>query len=57
MEKRIADRLRPSNDHGTADHSASHGSGPTRTHSTVHHSGGQGAHGAMSPLAPKDGDQ
>ena len=27
-EKRIADRLRPSNEHSSADHHASHGAGP-----------------------------
>ena len=45
MEQRIAARLRPSNDHSTATHTASHGSGPTRTVTTVHHSGHQAAHG------------
>ena len=54
MAQRIADRLRHSNGHGTADHHHVAGSGPTRTHSTVHHSGSNAAHGAMpmSPLHP-----
>ena len=37
-EKRIADRLRPSNEHSSADHHTSHGTGPTRTVTTIDHS-------------------
>jgi hypothetical protein len=62
MSERIANRLKPSNDHHTADHSASHGSGPTRTSSTIHHGGSQGSHGGgndgpMSPLHQRDGGE
>jgi hypothetical protein len=60
MSQRIADRLKPSNDHRSADDHASHGSGPTRTHTTVHRSGGQhsgGNDGPMSPLHPRDGGE
>jgi hypothetical protein len=38
MEQRIADRLKPSGD-PRADHHAVHGTGPTRAHTFVHHSG------------------
>jgi hypothetical protein len=47
MAKRIADRLRPSNDHGTADHHHVAGSGPTRTSTTIHHGGDVKAHGPL----------
>ena len=43
--ERIAKRLRPSNDHERADSRTTHGSGPTRTVTTIHHSGHQGRHG------------
>jgi hypothetical protein len=49
MAKRIADRLRPSNEHSTADHHAVQGSGPTRASHTVHVSGSQRSHGPLSP--------
>jgi hypothetical protein len=38
MAERIARRLRPSNDTDHADVVTTHGTGPTRTTSTVHHS-------------------
>jgi hypothetical protein len=38
MEQRIADRLKPSGD-PRADHHAVHGTGPTRTHTFIHHPG------------------
>jgi hypothetical protein len=38
-EARLAKRLRPSNDQQTADTFVTHGSSPTRTHTTVHRSG------------------
>jgi hypothetical protein len=38
MEQRIADRLKNSGD-PRADHHAVHGTGPTRTHTNIHHSG------------------
>jgi hypothetical protein len=37
MEKRIADRLKPSGAPGAA-HSVTHGTGPTRTVTQIHHS-------------------
>jgi hypothetical protein len=43
-EARIANRLRPSNDHSTAAHTAAQGSGPTRTVTTVHTYGSQASH-------------
>jgi hypothetical protein len=46
-EQRIADRLKPSNDLGTADAHSVHGTGPTRTHMTIHHSGHQNQHGPV----------
>lgn len=59
MEKRIADRLKPSNSESTASHHVVQGSGARRTVTTVHHSGQQASHGGgpMSPLDQKDGDQ
>jgi len=53
MEKRIADRLRPSNEHGTADHRSVQGTGPTRVHTTIHHSGQNKPHGG-GPLGGGD---
>jgi hypothetical protein len=38
MEQRIADRLKNSGD-PRADHHAVHGTGPTRTHTNIHHAG------------------
>ena len=38
MEQRIADRLKPSGD-PRADHHVVHGTGPTRTHTFIHHPG------------------
>ena len=49
-EARIAARLRPSNEKSTAEHHASHGTGPTRTVTTIHCAGSQSSHGAMDPL-------
>ena len=45
MAKRIADRLRPSNDLATADVHAQHGTSPQRVHHTIHHSAGTKKHG------------
>jgi hypothetical protein len=56
--ERIANRLHNSGGHSDAH--AEHGSGPTRTHTNIHHGGSQGSHGGgevMNPLHPKDGDQ
>ena len=47
-EQRIADRLKGSNDTSTANTSVTHGTGPTRTVTTVHHSGYQHRHGAVN---------
>lgn len=57
-EQRIAARLKPSNDHSTADHHHVAGSGARRTVSTIHGSGSQAAHG-HGPLSPEgsEGDQ
>jgi hypothetical protein len=44
-EQRIADRLKGSNDTSTADTAVTHGTGPTRTVTTVHRSGHQHQHG------------
>jgi hypothetical protein len=38
MEQRIADRLKNSGDTANADVSVVHGTGPTRTHTNIHHS-------------------
>jgi hypothetical protein len=38
MQQRIADRLKPSNDLANADIHTAHGTGPTRAHTTIHHS-------------------
>ena len=43
--QRIADRLKGSNDHSTADTIAHHGTGPTRTITTVHRGSQQSQHG------------
>jgi hypothetical protein len=65
-EKRIADRLKPSNVHGGADHHSVSGTGARRTSVTIHSGGGQttrgskdAAHGhePMDPLDPQDGGQ
>ena len=38
MDQRVADRLKNSGDTAHADHSVVHGTGPTRTHTQIHHS-------------------
>jgi hypothetical protein len=38
MDQRIADRLKNSGD-PRADHHSVHGTGPTRTHTNIHHAG------------------
>jgi hypothetical protein len=47
-EARIANRLRNSGGEG-ADHSVVHGTGPTRTHTNIHHSANTGRHGEANP--------
>jgi len=55
MAQRVADRLRPSNDMDTANTHAVHGSGPTRTHMTIHHSGNQAQGPGHGPTNPGEG--
>jgi hypothetical protein len=38
MDQRVADRLKNSGDTAHADHHVVHGTGPTRTHTQIHHS-------------------
>jgi hypothetical protein len=38
MQERIANRLKNSGEGAMPDQTASHGSGPTRTHTNLHHS-------------------
>jgi hypothetical protein len=45
----IADRLKGSNDTSTANTLAKHGDGPTRTITSVHHSGQNIRHGSAHP--------
>jgi hypothetical protein len=45
MEQRVADRLKNSGDTANADHSVVHGTGPTRTHTNIHHGGTAKQHG------------
>src|SRR5262249_1043004 len=47
--QRIADRLKPSNETSTPNTVTKHGDGPTRTVTTVHHSGHQHQHGPVDP--------
>jgi hypothetical protein len=51
--QRIADRLKPSSSPDAANTSVTHGTGPTRTVTTVHHSGHQHRHG---PANEGEGD-
>ena len=46
-EQRIADRLKGSNDTSTANTLAKHGDGPTRTITSIHHSGSAKQHGPV----------
>ena len=45
--QRIADRLKGSNDTSTANTIAKHGEGPTRTITSIHHSGSAKQHGEV----------
>jgi hypothetical protein len=47
--QRISDRLKPSSSPDVVHTSITHGSGPTRTVSTVHHHGHQAQHGSINP--------
>ena len=51
-EQRIADRLKGSNDTSTADTIVTHGKGPTRTVTSIHHSGGAKQHGPADAGGP-----
>jgi hypothetical protein len=51
--QKVADRLKGSNDTSTANTIAHHGTGPTRTITTVHHSGSAKQHG---PTHAGEGD-
>jgi hypothetical protein len=42
--QRLSDRLKPSNDFGTADTHVVHGTSPTRTHTTIHRGAAQAVH-------------
>jgi len=41
MAKRLSDKLKPSNDFGTADVHVQKGTSPQRVHHTIHHSASQ----------------
>ena len=45
MQQRIADRLKPSSSPDAVSMQVTHGEGPRRTISTIHHSGFQAEHG------------
>ena len=47
-EARIANRLKNSGDTAKAEHSVVHGTGPTRTHTNIHHSRVH-RHGEVNP--------
>jgi hypothetical protein len=52
MEQRIADRLKNSGD-PRADHHDVHGTGPTRTHTNIHHAGH--VYSKDTAIQPNDG--
>jgi hypothetical protein len=54
MAQRIADRLKPSNDTANADIVTTHGTGPTRTTTSIHHSAN---HVGLSVQPNKDGER
>jgi hypothetical protein len=54
MAQRIADRLKPSNDLVNADIHAVHGTGPTRAHTTIHHSAN---HRPLPVMPATDGEK
>jgi hypothetical protein len=55
-EQRIAHRLKPSNDLGTADVHSVQGSGPTRVHTTIHRGGHQAQGPGHGPVNHGEGD-
>jgi hypothetical protein len=50
--QKISDRLKPSNDHSTADTLVTHGTGPTRVVHSVHRSGSAQRHGSPDQGGP-----
>jgi len=56
QDQRIADRLKQSNDMGTANAHSVQGSGPTRVHTTVHHTGHQAQGAGHGPVDHGVGD-
>jgi hypothetical protein len=54
MSQRVANRLRNSGDGAMPDEHAVHGSGPTRTHTNIHHAGHYTQPGTAAK--PTDGD-
>ena len=56
MAQRVADRLKQSNDMATANTHSVHGTGPTRTHTTIHHSGFQAQGAGHGQVHPGEGD-
>jgi hypothetical protein len=52
MEQRVSDRLKNSGD-PRADHHAVHGTGPTRTHTNIHHAGH--VYDKTTAIQPNDG--
>ena len=50
--QRIADRLKGSNDTSTADTMVTHGTGPLRTVTSIHHSGSDQRHGSPDQGGP-----
>jgi hypothetical protein len=56
QSQRITDRLKPSNDMGTANVHSVQGSGPTRVHSTVHRTGHQAQGAGHGPVDRGVGD-
>jgi hypothetical protein len=50
--QKVADRLKSSNDQSTADTIVRHGEGPTRTITSVHHSGSAQRHGSPDQGGP-----
>ena len=55
-EQRIANRLKPSNDHSTANHHTVQGNSAQRVSTTIHGSGSQHGGGPLSPEG-SEGDQ
>jgi hypothetical protein len=54
-EQRIADRLKPSNDLGTANVHSIQGTGPNRVHTTIHRGGNQAQGEGHGPVNHGEG--